>query len=323
MPSESIAGGIHHEAWFEAAEAQSFAVCTVSTLFVRPAAAQNPTAVGEFTIERPTLVSLGFEWRITGDDNRNAKVQVTYRRKGEQQWHDALPLMRSQHEKVGENGPHLPNMHPDPFHYIAPNMFAGSILDLEPGTEYECRFELSDPDGVKGQARKVVTVETRKEPEPAAGGHVYNVYPIDWKGPKQEPAFTGLMEAYYQGAASSDYENSYPPRVEPGDVILVHAGVYMSDRFHYLNGLPHPGYQALGTLFDGTYYLTASGTPDKPIVIKGAGDGEVIFDGKMAPRHSSIWRPRTITTSRESPSAMPTSSFCWASRTSQARAASL
>ena len=34
-----------------------------------------------------------------------------------------------------------------------------------------------------------------------------------------------------------------------------------------------------GTPFDGTYYLTQSGTPDKPIVIKAAGDGEVIFDG--------------------------------------------
>ena len=29
----------------------------------------------------------------------------------------------------------------------------------------------------------------------------------------------------------------------------------------------------------GTYYLTASGTPEKPIVIKAAGDGEAIFDG--------------------------------------------
>ncbi|HEY6443787.1 MAG TPA: hypothetical protein VIY66_10655, partial [Candidatus Acidoferrales bacterium] len=36
---------------------------------------------------------------------------------------------------------------------------------------------------------------------------------------------------------------------------------------------------AYGTPFDGTYYLTQSGTPDKPIVIKSAGDGEVIFDG--------------------------------------------
>jgi hypothetical protein len=30
---------------------------------------------------------------------------------------------------------------------------------------------------------------------------------------------------------------------------------------------------------EGTYYLFANGTPEKPIVIKGAGDGEVIFDG--------------------------------------------
>ena len=30
---------------------------------------------------------------------------------------------------------------------------------------------------------------------------------------------------------------------------------------------------------DGTYYLTQNGTAEKPIVIKGAGDGEAIFDG--------------------------------------------
>src|SRR5277367_3331966 len=97
------------------------AIAALPFLCTPVSSAQNNTTSGEFTIERPTLVSLGFEWRITGDDNRNAKVQVTYRRKGEQQWHDALPLMRSQHEKVGENGPRNPNMHPDPFHYIAPN----------------------------------------------------------------------------------------------------------------------------------------------------------------------------------------------------------
>jgi hypothetical protein len=33
------------------------------------------------------------------------------------------------------------------------------------------------------------------------------------------------------------------------------------------------------TPFEGTYYLTANGTPDKPIVIKAAGDGPVVFDG--------------------------------------------
>jgi hypothetical protein len=30
---------------------------------------------------------------------------------------------------------------------IAPNMFSGSVLDLEPDTAYEAQFAMSDPDG--------------------------------------------------------------------------------------------------------------------------------------------------------------------------------
>ncbi len=246
------------------------------------APAQNTTTAGEFTTEPATLVSLGFEWRISGDDNRNAKVDVSYRKMGETNWRPALPLMRVQREQIGvAPGPNAAN---DPgryplFRYTAANMFSGSILNLDPDTEYECRFVLSDPDGVSGAREKTVTIRTRKEPEPAPGGHVYHVYPVDWTGPKQEPAFTGLMAAYYMGLAHYDYENAYPPRVQPGDTILVHAGLYVGDRFHYMNGAPRAGYLAMGNYFDGTYYLTQSGTPDKPIVIKGAGDGEVIFDG--------------------------------------------
>ena len=244
--------------------------------------AQRAVTAGEFVAEPPTLVSLGFEWKISGDDNRDARVDVTYRRKGEQQWRKALPLMRSQREQIGiAPGPGAAGSEPrfPLFKYTAANMFAGSILNLEPDTEYECRFNLSDPDGVAGSAEKIVTVRTRKEPQPAEGGHLYHVYPVDWQGPKKEPAFTGLMAAYYMGLAHFDYENAFPPRVQPGDTILVHAGLYIGDRFHYMNGQPRPGYLAMGNLFDGTYYLTQSGTPEKPIVIKAAGDGEVIFDG--------------------------------------------
>lgn len=254
-------------------------VWAISLLFGGTLAAQPVTVAGEFTVEPPTLVSLGFEWRISGDDNRNAKVETFYRKKGEQQWRDALPLMRVQREEIGTApSPNSEARYP-PFRYTAANMFSGSILNLEPGTEYECRFVLSDPDGVTGPATKTVTVQTRKEPQPAVGGHVYNVYPVGWTGPKQEPAFTGLMAAYYMGSAHYDYENAFPPRVQPGDTILVHAGLYVGDRFHYMVDAPHPGYLALGNVFDGTYYLTQSGTADKPIVIKAAGDGEVIFDG--------------------------------------------
>ena len=212
----------------------------------------------------PTLISLGFEWHIDGDDNHNAAVSVFYRKKGEQAWKEGLPLLRLDHERINENA----------LQYIVPNMFAGSIFDLEPGTDYECRLVLADPDGVDGKAENIVTVHTRPEPMPAAGGKVYHVYPPGFKGQKQEPAFTGLQAAYYTGSSGADYFNAYPPRVKPGDTILVHAGVYKDDRYKY-------GGQ-LGTLSSGTYFLTQSGTADKPIVIKGAGDGEAIFDGDGA-----------------------------------------
>ena len=236
---------------------------------------QTTTTAGEFIVDPPTLVSAGFAWKISGDDNRNARVEVTYRKSGEKQWRKALPLLRLQHESVPGGAPRDGGGHF--YSYVAPDMFAGSLLNLEPGTEYECRLILSDPDGVKGKAEKTVTVRTRLEPQPAAGGHVYHVYPFGYKGTKQEPAFTGLMAAYYMGSDQSDHSNASAPRVQPGDIILLHAGVYKDNRFVY-SGFDRT-LAAYGTPFDGTYYLTQSGTPAKPIVIKGAGDGEVIFDG--------------------------------------------
>jgi len=233
-------------------------------LFALSLPAANKVTAGEFIAERPTLISLGFEWHIDGDDNHNAAVSVFYRKKGQQAWKEGLPLLRLDHERINENS----------LQYIVPNMFAGSIFDLEPGTDYECRLVLADPDGVDGKAENIVAVHTRPEPKPAAGGNVYHVYPPGFSGQKQQPAFTGLLGAYYTGSSGADYFNAYPPRVKPGDTILVHAGVYKDDRYKY--GGP------LGTLSSGTYFLTQSGTADKPIVIKGAGDGDAIFDGDGA-----------------------------------------
>ncbi len=203
------------------------ALVALLLLIASRAQAQTATTAGEFSIEPPTLLSIGFDWKITGDDNRNAQVEVSYRKKGETAWRRALPLLRLQREWVNggppaaTDNPLLPRF---PFDYVVPNMFSGSVLNLEPDTEYECRFVLTDPDGVRGETTKTVTVRTRKEPQPAAGGKTYHVYPVDWKGEKQEPAFTGLMSAYYMGTSHYDYQNAWPARVKPGDVILVHAG---------------------------------------------------------------------------------------------------
>jgi hypothetical protein len=235
-------------------------------MLTRIAVAEDRTVTGELITEPPTLISLGFEWQIEGDDNRNAQVAVSYREKGAEVWKQGLPLLRLQNERINRG----------PLQYTTPNMFAGSIFDLAPDTEYETRFVLSDPDGVDGSAEKIAHARTRFEPQPFAGGRVYHVYPPGHDGPKLEPAFTGLLEAYYTGSAHSDNYNTFPPRVQPGDTILVHAGLYKDNRFRYGRG------EGLGTISDGTYFLTQSGAPDKPIVIRAVGDGEAIFDGDGA-----------------------------------------
>ena len=212
----------------------------------------------------PTTGALGVEWRIEGDDNRNASVAVAWRRTGETAWRDGLPLLRLQAEAVQQGAS---------FHYVAPNMFAGSVFDLAPDTSYDVRLRLTDPDAPAGSpsVERTVTARTRPVPKPATGGAVYHVYPRDYTGAKLQPNFSSLMAAYNTGANGADFVNSFQPRVKPGDVILVHAGTYREDRRRYAG--PN------STLFDGTFYLTADGTADKPIVIKSAGDGDVIFDG--------------------------------------------
>jgi len=237
----------------------------------------NAVKPGRFIIEPPTLICLGFEWYVEGDVNHNATVAVRYRKKGDTLWKEALPLLRIKNEEC------IFSFLNNSIDYVTPNMFAGSIMDLEPDTDYECKFLMSDPDGVHEEShhgsepgQKIVTVRTRAEPKPFEGGQVYHVYARDYTGPKEEMAFPNLMAAYYTGWCEADWWNVAPPRVQPGDIILIHAGVYKDDWTFYGADIWEQG---MGTPIAGTYYLTAKGTPERPIVIKAAGDGEVIFDG--------------------------------------------
>ncbi|MGH9239302.1 MAG: hypothetical protein ACRD3G_14775 [Vicinamibacterales bacterium] len=233
-----------------------------------PATSPSPNAIvaGELLIEPPTLINLGFEWFIQGDDNRNASVAVSYRKQGDAAWRDALPLLRLQGERIYAESR---------VDVISPNMFAGSVLDLEPATAYEVQLVMSDPDGVTGEPRRVVTLRTRAEPTPYRGGRTFHVYPHGFTGKRIEPAFEGLMCAYNEWCAGTDWATSGRPRVRPGDTILVHAGTYKYNRYEYTNNASVNRTVPL----DGTYYLTADGTPEMPIAIVAAGDGDVIFDG--------------------------------------------
>ena len=85
-----------------------------------------------------------------------------------------------------------------------------------------------------------------------------------------EPSFTSILQAYY-GAGLGDWSVVWERRAQPGDTLLVHAGLYKPERLNYVDPMMAP--------FDGSMSLTLKGTPEKPITIKAAGDGEVIFDG--------------------------------------------
>src|SRR5262245_53292949 len=62
--------------------------------------ADNGAKAGNLIVEPPTLICLGFEWEVSGDDNRNATVDVSYRRSGQGAWLDGMPLLRMGGERI-------------------------------------------------------------------------------------------------------------------------------------------------------------------------------------------------------------------------------
>ncbi|MBK9170011.1 MAG: hypothetical protein IPM24_21465 [Bryobacterales bacterium] len=152
---------------------------------------RNAVTPGEFLIDPPTLESLGFRWYIQGDSNRNAAVAVAYRAKGDPAWKDAQPLLRVHHEIV--------NQQFSP--YRTGNLFAGSVLFLRPGTGYEVRLTMTDPDG-GAPPPKIINVTTRTEPRTPAGGRTISVSP-----------------------GRRDFRAAYA-EAQPGDTLLFDTGVY-------------------------------------------------------------------------------------------------
>ena len=113
-------------------------------------------------------------------------------------------------------------------------------------------------------------VTTRTEPQPYVGGRTLHVYPPYYEGENGGTLFPSLMQAYY-GAGLGDWSVVWISPAQPGDTILLHAGLYQNERLNYVDPMVTP--------FDGTMWLTQKGTAEKPITIMAAGDGEVVIDG--------------------------------------------
>ena len=241
----------------------------------------NATEAKDLTIEPPTLICLGFDWKISGDDNLNATVNVKYRKEGESGWKEYMPLLRTGRDRTANYG--FGNFN-DPHHqmvYRIPEGFAGSIMDLEPNTMYEVRLEMKDPDGVSGDHLRELRLKTRAEPQPFEGGEVRHVYPPGYKGEKEQPAYNNLMHAVNGFQPWCDcYQMVHPNKAKPGTKILLHAGVHTTDYHNYRD----PG----GLWLHGMQTFIADGEPGKPIAIMAAGDGEVILDAGGSDRYFNI-----------------------------------
>ena len=204
----------------------------------------NRTIAARPYIEPSTLHSLGFEWEIVGDANRNGRVAVQYRRVGDANWKVGMDLLRIHHEKVGMNKPKPPE--PPTWNHVCGNLYAWSILFLDPGTRYEVHLTMTDPDNDDGTVDQLeLLVSTKSEPRKFPGGRRLHVYPTGFKGTRAPPSFPSFDEAYQ--------------KTEPGDRVILHEGNYT-----------------------GSFVLNRKGTREKPIVIQSAGDGPVVFRGNPA-----------------------------------------
>jgi ankyrin repeat protein len=156
---------------------------------------QATTKPGKLVADPPTLRCLGFRWWIEGDANRNASCDVDYRVAGPEPWTAFYPALRIGGE-TSDRG------------WTNPNMIAGSVVDLEPGTNYEVRLTLRDPDNA-APIVKALKLVTRAEPA------------VDFTAASQlhvgdKAAHFATVQAAYDAA-------------QPGDVIVIHAGEYQED----------------------------------------------------------------------------------------------
>ncbi|HSF48747.1 MAG TPA: right-handed parallel beta-helix repeat-containing protein, partial [Burkholderiales bacterium] len=170
--------------------------------------APSPSQPGAIAQEPATLHALGFRWPIVGDHNRNARIDVAYRRAASEDWRAAYPLFRVNPDHVSS------------YNAVAGGvLFAGSVVDLDPDTAYEVRLTLSDPDG-GGEAR-LVRARTAREPAEPKGLRVRYVVP-EREGGKSG---TGTRSDPFAGLAPA------LAAAEAGDVLSLAPGVYRGAPF--------------------------------------------------------------------------------------------
>ena len=175
-----------------------------------------------------TFQSIGIAWPITGDANRNAGLTLEYRKVGDVGWRAGAVAMKSEPTTIVDGAP------------LGLHQVAASAVLLDPGTAYELRATLTDPDG--GGTQQILTAATRTEPVANPAGRRRSVVPGAGGG-------DGIAGNPFRGAqAAAD-------AAQAGDVFELAAGTY------------------------GPFTIIASGTAANPIVLRGPSGGGATIDG--------------------------------------------
>ena len=109
----------------------------------------DASSPGTATAPFPTLGNISLEWPIQGDENRNGIVRPRFRRAGDSDWIEGLPLRR------------VPSGNNEGFTWV--ERHAGSLFDLDPDTLYDIELTLDDDDG--GSVTQTLQARTRPVPQ--------------------------------------------------------------------------------------------------------------------------------------------------------------
>ncbi len=171
---------------------------------------------------------------ISGDDNRNGSAAL--------EWRPTTGVFKAGH----------------PLTRIDATHFVGSLFWLSPGTTYEARVTLSDPEGVSGSATVITTVQTRVDslPEPT----VRTLYVSTTGSDSNAGTSPGLPVQTIQRAATLS---------QAGDLILINPGVYRE-----------------------TVSVPRSGTASQPIVFRGTSAGVILDGADGAIAGGVTWTPQ-------------------------------